>query len=61
MSSTRFAAMWVLAYAVVTAFSVASASGAHRYLVATLSGPPIVVTTGLGVSVARRRRREPPP
>ncbi|MFH6679951.1 hypothetical protein [Clavibacter michiganensis] len=61
MSTARFALVWVIAYAIVVASAMGMALTAHRDPVSTLAVPLVIVTCGLGVSVAKRRRREPPP
>ncbi|WP_104290776.1 hypothetical protein [Clavibacter michiganensis] len=53
--------VWVLACGIVVGFAVIVARDSGRELAAVLSGPLVILSAGLGTTIATNGRREPPP
>jgi hypothetical protein len=60
-STPRLVLLWVIGYGIVVGIAVVVTRDSGRDLAAVLGVPLVVLSTGLGMTIGKRRRREPPP
>jgi hypothetical protein len=60
-STPRLVVLWVLAYGIVVGIAVVVARDSGRDLAAVLGAPLVILSAGVGMTIGKRRRREPPP